>query len=450
MPLPFQVRHKTHKQIYGQQLGSILDSGSAIDQSIAIARDPAAYEKFELDATIVHLKQVRKHQVAGSRWQMRPASAREIDKKAAQFVELLLKVGLRRLSVALFNLAEAVFRGSAYGRIRGEKRVVTDPEGFPRHCWVPTLIEDVDRRRFDKRVRRIREGTPEESYVVEWVMFDPLKKGWVKWEHPEWYVKHVYSDDEASLGYGRGLYDAMFFLWRAREILLKLGLQGAERWAQGFIVASVDNARSASTGKTNAAIVNSFIQEIEKQRSQHLFVKDKLDDLEVLPGPGQGHEIVMRMLDYCDQQLRLLVLGANLPTQANRGGSYSLAEVQQGTTDTIIKYDRRLLGESMTNDLVRLTWDLNRPALYSMGLATAEMPTFEVMDDKVVDPKYNAEVTEILLRSGFKIKADEAYELVERTQPAPGDEYIEQKRPEPPPAAAFPAPGMNIQNGGQP
>jgi hypothetical protein len=443
MSMPLQVRHKTHKQLYGNALGAVLESGNLFDQSIALARDPAAYEKFDLDATIMHLKQVRKHMVAGSRWELKPASTKPADKTASAFLEQMIRVGTKRLAVALFNLSEAVFRGSAYGRIVGEKKWVTCPDGIPRQCWVPTLIEDVDRRRFDKTVERVDLGTPNERYVATWKMFSPITRGWEKWEHPEWYVKHIYSDAEASLGYGQGLYDSMFFLWRAREVLLKMGLQGAERWAQGFMVASVDNARSASTGKTNAAIVNSFITELEKQRSQHFFVKDKLDLLDVLPGPGQGHEIVMKMLEYVDMQLRLLALGSNLPTKAEGGGSYNLAEIQQGTTDAIVKYDRKILGESLTRDFLGLTWDLNRPALFSMGLAAAELPGFTVLDDKVIDPKYNAEVSETLLRAGFKLKADEAYELVQRTQPGPGDEYIEQKKPEPlgfPPGAGAPLP----------
>jgi hypothetical protein len=426
MSLPFNVRQSTGKQIYGRQLASMVDSALMHDQSIALSKDPNVYEKMMLDATVAHLKGIRKHMVAGSRWQMEPASSRPIDKKAAQVMEKLFELKLRRFSQARFNLAEGVFRGSSFARIKGQMSWINVfDDGIPRNFWVPTELVDVDRRRFDKVVHHRDRGMPTERLEVEWRMFDYAKNEWAVWEHPEWYVKNIYNDDEATLGYGRGLIDSMYFYWRAKEILFKMGLQGAERWALGFMVAKVDNARSASTGKTNQSIVNSFISELEKQRSQHYFVMDKIDELEVLPGPGQGHEIVKHMLDYCDHQLRLLVLGSNLPTEATKGGSYGMAEIQQGTMDTLIKFDRNLMAEALSTDLVSLTWNLNRPALFSMGLAAAEPPRFIILEEKINDPKLMAEVTEVLLRAGVTLKADETYELLGRTQPGPEDEVIE-------------------------
>lgn len=428
MSLPFQVRQSTAKQIYGRQLHNLLESGRVHDQSIALERDLDSYEKMNLDADIAHLKQVRKHYVAGSRWMVEAASADAQDAKAATVMQRAIDIGLgQRFIESRFNLAEAVFRGSAYGRMTGHLHWTNslDSTKMPRQIWVPDSIVDVDRRRFDKVVHHVDRGMPTERYEVEWRMFDEVHNDWRQWEHPEWYVKHVYNADEASLGYGRGLADAMYFYWRAKEILLKSGLQGAERWALGFMVASVDNARSASSGKTNQAIVNSFITELNKQRSQHFFVKDKLDELEVLPGPGQGWEIVKFMLEYCDQKLRQLCLGSNLPTAATKGGSYAMAEVQQNTTDVLVKYDRRLLAETLTRDLLGLTWNLNRGVLIDMGLGSAEMPHIVILDEKINDPKLQAEITEILLRSGLRLKADETYELSERTMPSDHDVIIE-------------------------
>jgi hypothetical protein len=428
MSLPFQVRQNTSKQIYGRQLHSLLESGRLYDQSITLERDPDSYGKMFLDADIAHLKQIRKHMVAGSRYQIEAASARKEDVRAATIIHKVIEIGLgQRFVEGRFNLAEGVFRGSAYARMNGRLHWTNnlDDTKIPRQIWIPTELVDVDRRRFDKVSHHLDYGKPTERYEIEWRMFDEVHNDWRQWEHPEWYVKHVYNADEASLGYGQGLCDAMYFYWRAKEILLKSGLQGAERWALGFMVASVDNARSASSGKTNQAIVNSFMAELTKQRSQHFFVKDKLDELEVLPGPGQGWEIVKFMLEYCDSKLRQLCLGANLPTSATKGGSYALGEIQQNTTDVLVKYDRRLLAETLTRDLVTFVWNVNRAVFADMGLGNAEMPRFVILDEKINDPKLQAEINEILLRSGFRLKADEAYEMVERTQPGPDDDVIE-------------------------
>lgn len=426
MSLPFNVRHSTPKDIYGHQLASLVSAGRAHDQSIALSRDPNIYEKMRLDATVAHLVQIRKHMVAGSRWQLAPASGSDDDKRAAEVMERVLDIGLKRFSTARFDLAEAIFVGSAFARITGNLHWLTIFDGIPRQFWLPEELIDVDRRRFDKLfVTKLDPVTREPSVSVQWRMFDYLKNDWMPWDHPEWYVKNIYNDREETLGYGSGLIDSMYFYWRAKEILWRAGLQGAERWALGFMVAKVDNARDASSGKTNQLIVSSFMNELEKQRSQHYFIMDKLDELQVLPGPGQGSEIVERMISYCDMQLRLLVLGSNLPTQATGGGSYNLAEIQQGTTDTLIKYDRSLLAEALTVDLLTLVWNVNRPALVSMGLGSAELPKLIILDEKRSDPKMMAEVTKIILDSGIPLKADEVYELLGRTQPGPGDEIIE-------------------------
>lgn len=428
MSLPFQVRQSTAKQIYGRQMHSLLEAGRLHDQSVALERDPDAYEKMFLDADIAHLKQVRKHLVAGSRFQFLSASSHATDVKAANVMQKIFDIGLGESFVeGRFNLAEAVFRGSSYQRINGHLHWSQNLSGdrIPYQVWVPDGLVDVDRRRFDKIVHHVDRGLETERYEVEWRMFDVVHNDWRTWDHPEWYVKHVYNADEASLGYGRGLIDAMYFYWRAKEILLKSGLQGAQRWALGFMVASVDNARSASSGKTNQAIVNSFIAELKKQTSQNFFVMDKLDELQVLPGPGQGWEIVKFMLEYCDKKLRQLCLGANLPTEANKGGSYALAEMQQNTTDVLVKFDRRLLSQTLTRDLVGLTWMLNRNVFFSMGLGAAEMPRLVIVDEKINDPKLQAEITEILLRSGVRQKASEVYELSERTMPGLNDDVIE-------------------------
>jgi hypothetical protein len=407
-------------------LASIVSAGRAHDQSIALARDPNIYEKMRLDATVAHLVQVRKHMIAGSRWQLAPASSSDIDKKAAEVMERILDIGLKRFATSRFDLAEAVFTGSAFARITGNLHWLTIFDGIPRQFWLPEELVDVDRRRFDKLFLTKHDPITNEPRIeVEWRMFDYLRNQWVIWDHPEWYVKNIYNDHEETLGYGSGLIDSMYFYWRAKEILWRSGLQGAERWALGFMVAKVDNARDASSGKTNQSIVNSFMTELEKQRSQHYFIMDKVDELEVLPGPGQGSEIVERLIQYCDRQLRLLVLGSNLPTEATGGGSYNLAEVQQGTTDTLIKYDRSLVAEALTVDLLTLTWNINRPALVSLGLGNAEMPKLAILDEKRSDPKIMAEVTKTILDAGIALKADEVYELLGRTQPGPGDEVIE-------------------------
>lgn len=423
MSLPFQVRQSTNKDFYGTQLSSIHEGHRLHEQSISLASDPNAYKKMLSDATISSLVQMRRHMVAGARWQMVPASDSPTDKLAAAHMEKLF-AKIKRFDTARYNLAQGVFTGSSYARVNGSLTYLPLGDGQWRNWWVPTDLQDVGRLRFDKVATKVDVGTPSERYDVKWRQWDYVKRQWMEWEHPEWYVKYVYNDDESTLGYGSGLIDAMYFYWRAKEILFRSGLQGAERWAQGFLMASVYNARNGSTGKTNQAIVNAFIRELEKQRTQHFFVKDKDDEIELIDGPGRGYEIVQWMIDYVDTQLRLLILGSNLPTQAEGGGSYALGEIQRDTMDALIEYDRLLLAEALS-DLVKLVWDVNRVNFLQMGLGAAEMPKLKIYDDRKINPKEMAEMLQTLINAGFKIKVSEGYPLVNLTPPGPDDDIIE-------------------------
>lgn len=254
MTAPFFQRNSTGQDLYNSGLSSVYRSFRIYDPGYALARDADVYEKIRRDVIIHDSIQKRRHAVAGPTWVMDPASDDPMDKIAAGVMKELIK-RIKHFSTARFNLAEAVLLGSKFSFIEGRYQTTPIWDHVPRRWWIPQRLRDVDRRRFAPIIKR---NTWDDGICVEWNFWSVARATYEKLEHPEWFIKHLYDDNEASLGFGRGLIDAIYFYWRAKELLLTEGLAGVERWAQGFLIAKIDNAREASTGLPNVQLVDNW------------------------------------------------------------------------------------------------------------------------------------------------------------------------------------------------
>src|SRR5690606_36066291 len=149
---------------------------------------------------------------------------------------------------ARFNLADAVFRGSTFAKIVGGRVKRDFGDGQSRMWWVPKLLVDMDRWRFrqvplDPKESDGRTKTRWEYWDTTGVMGEwrPLTKS-----QRRQLVVHTYFDSEATLGYGRGLLEALYHFYWAKTQVLREGLAGIERWAQGWIIAEIDGMRAGS------------------------------------------------------------------------------------------------------------------------------------------------------------------------------------------------------------
>ncbi|HBY62778.1 MAG TPA: hypothetical protein DEH78_23385, partial [Solibacterales bacterium] len=372
-----------------------------------------------------------------------PFNQTPASKISAQVMEELLAF-VDNFDSARFNLADAIFRGSTYGYIEGERRVLSLYDGIPRFWWVPTAIRDLTKFRI-RQVPKLEGEGKNRSVRVDLELWSVAREDWepLREENRRAIIQHLYNDTEERLGYGHGLVDQMYHYWRAKEIVLTENLAAVERFAQGLLIAKIDSARLTETGNPNTAQVENFIAALEKHKARHILAVDKDDEVEMISPSGEGHQLFESMRNYLDNALRTLIIGANLTSSANEGGSYALADVQADSTQHLINYDRRILGQSLTRSLVKLVWDLNAENFRQLGLGDALPPRFTIVDEKIPDSKKEAEITQILLAAGVKQKADEVYELCGRTQPGPGDEVIEPTpAPSPfgPPGTDFGAP----------
>lgn len=395
------------------------------DPSFSLGTDDMVYEKVRRDAVTVQAMTFRKHLITGRRVVVEPASDDKGSKIAASVMEELLdQVGM--FADARFNLSEAVFRGSAYAFVEGEYLEGFAPAGQGKGTWwVPRRLIDVDRRRF--RLRPVRDEANPQEVRIAWFLWSVARQRWEELQNPEWFVKHYYQRTEDTLNYGRGLLDSLHYYQASKMRVLQEGLAACERFGQGFIKVAMDTmTRPGNTadGTDNASVAREYLKRIDQQRARHAFVHGKEDEVEVLGGFGEGWQLIKELLAHLDNAIRTLVLGANLPTGATSGGSYALAEIQENSTEALIQFDRDLLSETLTRDLVGLVWSLNADAFRRLGMGGVRMPRLRIVNEKREDPQVAASVIAQALQAGIPLRRDEVYEKLGFTMPQQDDEVV--------------------------
>lgn len=395
------------------------------------------------DADIAHADTYRRHLIAGPGWNLTPRN------EASEFAELAVTVGtellggIKHFGQARFNLGRAVLSGSRFARIHSTPRVMTIGDGRPRTWLIPTRLEDMDKRMF--RIVPKVDGEHIEAHWERWSI------GGQKWkpETPQdatQTIRHVYHDDQASLSHGRGLREALGWIWYTKTHILQESVQACEKHAQGTIHVKVDMLRDADTGLTNDVLVQNYIDTIEDMRSRHILVTDAADTVEILPGNAEGWQLLDQMEKKLRSSVMTLYLGANLTTSANEGGSFALAQVQENSTEALVQYDRETLEETLTDDLLGAIWFRNHANLAELGIAL-EKPRFVITKDKRQDPKERAEVAATMHSMGAPIALDDLYEQTGFRKPEEGEDVLEGAVPPPAfgggiPGFDTPAPGL--------
>lgn len=439
----FDQSSQTLRTLYGSSLSWALANQYAIpDPSWALAKEINSYELIRRDTLCAHLMAQRKHAVSGTETTCVPArDGFPLDEVAARLGETMLD-GIENLDSAKLNAAEAVFRGQSFAQIVGERRTETWVDGVPRSWWCPTRLRDIDKRRF----RYVSpKGDNTNPPILE--MSDVSRGGSAIWkpvEHPEWLMIHAYDDSESTLGYGRGLIDAMYVSWYARSKLLVEMLQAAERFGQGLLTVEVDPNRKGSTGQTNEQMLSDAASNVQKTKARHVIAHLLGEKIELLEGSATGHEIIMKGLELVTNELTQLVMGSILPTGGGGDvGSNARAEVEQGTSDGLIRFDRKILASTLTRDVMGLFWRLNRANIIGCGLALAKMPIIELSHEARETPLVFAEILKAATDAGMDISAKEAYTRMGLSMPKPGEPIVKKAAPVMPP-------GFGGQPGGGP
>jgi hypothetical protein len=421
-----RIRSNQAQQVYTRALSSAWRNGVQLhDPSLWQFRDPEVEEKMLRDADIRHAVGYRRHLIAGKDWQLMPKDPADPRGKMATAVGESLLRNIESFTQARMNLARAFFSGARFARIHGEPRILDLGDGKRRTWWVPTRLEDTDKRMYrivpskhDEGDGDVRLSAVWERWNVGASRFEPE----TRWDALHT-IKHVYQDDEATLGYGSALREALGWWWYAKEHVFQESLAAVERFAQGIITAKVDGARDAETGAPNTAVVQAWEDVLTDLRSRHVLVMDKADDVEIISGSAEGWQLLEGIRAELRSTIYTLVMGANLTTSATEGGSYALAEVQENSTEALLQFDRETLQETLTRSLVACVWHRNYANLVDLGVADSP-PEFTVTQEKRQDPKERAEVASVLLQNGVSLSLAEVLEQTGFALPEEGEEVI--------------------------
>lgn len=422
-----ELRLRNQSQsLYTRALSSAWRNGIQLyDPSLWLTREPELEEKMLRDADIAHAVTFRRHMIAGRQWSVLPKNPEHERAPMAVAVGTTLLNEIRGFTAARFNLARAFFSGARFARIHGTTRQLALGDGKVRTWWVPTRLEDVDKRMY--RIVPHKEAETD-KLCAYWERWDVDQQKWcVETRRDAMHtIRHVYQDDQSTLGHGRGLREALGWWWYAKEHVFQESLQAVERFAQGILTAKVDGARDAATGMPNTELITAWKDVLEDLRARHVLVYDSSDEVSSVSVSGEGWQLMSSIRAELRSSIHTLILGANLTTAASEGGSYALAEVQENSTEALIQYDRETLEETLTDDLIGCVWFCNHANLVELGVAN-EMPRFAVKQEKRQDPQVRASVAQTLHGMGVKLSLQDLLEQTGFRKPEQGEEIVAQQ-----------------------
>lgn len=394
-----------------------------------LQREPEIEEKMLRDADIAHAIGYRCHLVAGRQWTLLPKH------KGSPRADISIDIGQQLLgeiqdfTEARALLSRAFFHGQRCARIHGEPRLLDIGDGRKRWWWLPTRLEDVDAR--ENRI--VPHADPKTGRITAtYERFNYARHQWedMSQEQAAHLILHTYQNEQGALGFGRGLREALGWLWYTKVHVFEEAVRAIERHAGGMMKAKIAGLKDAATNLPNEEALRRWLQELENARARHSMAHDSEDEIEVVTGGAEGWQMFTSMLDLLSSKIVTLVLSANLPTTASAGGSYALAKEQGDSTEALVQFDREKLEETLTRTLMRLVWWKNHPNLLEMGL-TEHQPRFNIQQDKKLDPEKRATVAKIAHDMGLPLAKEDVYEQIGYRKPQEGEEVLEGAVPAP-------------------
>lgn len=420
------LQRSVNDLLYDYSLSAAYRNQWLYDPDFALAKEPDIWEIVRRDAVIASAIE-RRFRAVVRPWRVEPpeGSKEKEDKQAAAIVSDALKCidgfnSSRRL------LATSIALGRSYAFIHSEPRWVK-LGGLPRMLWyVPTKLQHVDRRRFHWVPNRFQvNGEWRMSTSLEF--FNVTLGAWEPLRNPELFVKYTHWDSEDRIGYGRGLLEATYFYHYAKAVTYEKIAQGIDKWANGVWIASLDGLRNSSTGKTNEDLRLSAKSVLQKMRSEHAAVLERVDAINVLETSGSGHLISMDYMRYLDEGLERLWNASVRPSGSASGesGARAQAETESDSSEAFYQADREEMDEALTRDLIGWFYLANELNFRKLGLDEAPRPHIDSEQQKKEDPLEAAQVATALLGAGVPLVKANVYHKTGFEMPTDDDDVFE-------------------------
>jgi phage gp29-like protein len=432
MTSELRQRHQA-SQTYVRALTAAFRSGVEIhDPSVWLGKEHELEDKLMRDADIAHAVLHRAHMVAGRRWNIEPRNDGSPLASLAVHVGTELLGAIEQFTSARLNLSRAFLSGQRFGYVHGRPVVLPLGDGRLRTWWVPTRIEDMD-----KRFLRIATSNADGKIAARWQRWNIEASEFQDLTPAQStrLIRHTYQDDQSSMGHGRGLREALAWWWYAKQHVFEESLQASERFGQGILSAKIDGARDAD-GMPNLEVIEATARKLQDLMARNVIVTDKQDVVEFIQTAGEGWQLMKDLRDEFRSTIYTLVLGANLTTSANEGGSYALAAVQENSTEALVQFDRETLEETLTRNLIGSVWAINHRNLVELGIAN-EKPRFAIAQEKREDPLQRAQVAQTLAGMGVPISVADVREQTGFKKPEEGEELVKAPTPSVPSVPGF-------------
>jgi hypothetical protein len=204
--------------------------------------------------------------------------------------------------------------------------------------------------------------------------------------------------------------------------------QGTDRWANGLLVGKVDSTRLASLSKTSEVVKSAMATVLQTSRSEHVIVIDKADELEVINGGMEGHQMCMDGIKYFDECVERLLNGSIRSSgHGQQNGARAAAETESDSSEAFYQAYRQHQDEIITRDVIGYFWGhpINQMNMLKLGLGTAEMPKFSSEQIKKQSVLEAIQIVTQARQAGIPLLKSEVYEKIEFTQPEPMDDTFD-------------------------
>lgn len=453
MSLPYSTQGSQGQTVYSTGIASSLISSWLWDPSPALEQDPAMPEKLLKDPVIAGACDHLFRSVVGHSYSYEPCDPDSRDERSLAAVVEGLTRQTQALPQTLYNLARATFMSAAWGVLFPKQVKLRLGDGKEREWTVVGRVRDVDKRRF--RLSRIpqtpvtpppgvgvgqanaitSQGAGAQLGAFRWEFhrgFDWRDNASVWWgpldvvaPNDRWML-HVPDTSERGLSYGYGLIDDLAPYFWMKSKVLSWGMQGLERWGQGFLLAQVEALRDGlAKGSGQANALQQTVTNIRKWRSENFAAVDADTKISLLDMPSTAEASCRAWIEYLDNVMRQRILAALQPTGSGDGdGGYSSAKVEEGSTDNMVAYLRGPLEETWTQTFVRFLIEHNQENLTEIGLYGLPYSRLKLRGKEHRDLDQVVKLFEAAMRMKIPTRLEDWYSMTGMTAPNDEDHVI--------------------------
>lgn len=400
-------------------LSSFLPNNRILTIENAIFEEPDIWYEVQLDASFRHSIDFARKLIIGSGHSFEPFSSSKKNRDIAAIYEKLFKK-IRNFRKLLLACSEFAIRGESYAYPNFASFPLDVLENGVVLDWIcAEEIKHIDRY-------RIRKYTTED-FDVDYRIYSLKERNWVDLT-PDQERALIYfnnSSEEGRFTYGNPLLEAIHVCYYCKKILQQELLNAIERYGQGLLVYKNPPLQEGSDTQTASAVQRQVMDMLAKVKSRHVANIPLGHELQMLTVDLNGVNALQAGIDYYDQQVRMLCLGAELSVTSGSTGSYNQAVTHQETTYHNADYSREVMSEAFTNTLIPLIWEYNEHNWKALGLWDGgEPPRFVLHGKNQMSPKDWAEILPVAMNElKMEISKAEAYTKLEIKPPIKRDKY---------------------------